>query len=547
MKTRSAFWAGLMGLAVAMSLVVSVGGSVRLVRAAPAVQTGDFITVTVKPGETLATYARLFGTSGGAILRVNPNIENGNIIYPGQVIVIPVIRSTTPSLTTPFYYTAQEGDTLVAVSRRFELDPGAIARANGVAELTPGQTYLMPAGPHVYYLRPGDTLRTVAQRYRVSIDFLLNGNSLPNPDLVYAGQPIFIPIIFDAQPLPITELPPPASTATPGPTATLVAPPGFIAVTVQPGDSLVTYVNRYKVSASAIIAANPSIQANPALLFPGQVLLIPVGSATATAVAATPGLPPLDGNYIRITAQAGDTLLTYVQTYSVTASAIIAVNPELWPDPNIIRVGQTITIPIASAVTPTPTGTPVPAQTVPPTATRTPTPAPNLTPISGNFIQITVRRGESLATYVTRYGVSGSSILAVNPSIQANPALIFVGQTLVIPVPVSFTPSRTTPFFYEVAAGENAATIALKFEMATDTLTRANPGVTIAPGATILVPAGPHLYTVKPGDELRDIAALYGTTVEFLLTGNSLPNPDLIYPGQLIFIPVQYNAAPKPF
>jgi spore germination protein len=70
--------------------------------------------------------------------------------------------------------------------------------------------------------------------------------------------------------------------------------------------------------------------------------------------------------------------------------------------------------------------------------------------------------------------------------------------------------------------------------------------VTFSAGTTLLVPAGPHLYTVKAGDELRTIAARYGTTVEFLLTGNNLPNPDRIYIGQLIFIPVQYHAQPIP-
>lgn len=542
MSTRKSLLAGLIGLAFLLVIgLAQSGGGARVARAQ---EEGGFYTVTVRAGETLATYARLYGVSGVAIIAAN-NLRDGNLIFPGQRLVIPVVRTFTPSLTTPFLYTAQPGDTLLSVAERFEQDPATVARVNGVAELTPGQTYFMPAGPHLYRLRPGDTIGTVAARYGVTESFILSANNIPNPGVLYAGQQIFIPTIFDTRPIPITE--PPAPSITPTPTPTTVSPTGFIQVVVQPGDSLVTFVNRYKVSASAIIAANPQIQANPALIFPGQVLLIPVAAAPTPAPTATPApgvtaTPPT--GFIQITAKPGDSLVTYVQTYKVSASAIIAVNPLIAANPGLIFVGQVITIPLtAGFTTPSPTPTFPPAQTVEPTGT----PAPTSTPAAGNFFTVQVRAGESLTTYTLRYGVTGASLLAVNPKLRENPGLIFPGQTLIIPVPVSYTPSRTTPFLYTVGAGESAATVALKFEMTVDTLTRANPGVAITPGATILVPAGPRVYTVKQGDELRTIAAQFGTTVEFLLTGNSLPNPDRIYIGQQIFIPVQYNAKPIPY
>jgi|GEM_PF-634696 len=659
MKTRTYLLTS--RLALALLLTFSVLG----VRPATAIAQ-NFLTVTVKAGESLATYSRIYGVSGAALMAAN-NLKDGNVIFPGQVLVIPVVRTTTPSLTTPFFYTAQPGDTLVAVARRFELDPGAIGKANGVAEFIAGKEYLMPAGPHIYYLKPGDTLKNVAARYGVTIDFILSGNVLPNPDLVYAGQPIFIPVIFDAQPIPLTGASVTSATQTPAPgaTATLTAPAGFIRIVVQPGESLVTYVNKYKVSASAIIAANPALQANPALIFPGQVLLIPVSPATATPAPVTGGIvitvqpgeslatyvnrykvsaaailaanpslqnnpalifpgqqlvipvsaatatpapvtggivitvqpgeslvtyvnrykvsaaailaanPSLQNNpalifpgqqlvipvsassvptatplpntagFLRITVQPGESLVTYVTRYNVTASAIIALNPSIQANPALLQPGQVLIIPVPANSTP---AGPTPTATFPPAATVVPSGTPTKvdpTPITGNFIVITVRAGDSLLTYVTRYGVSGSAILALNSIKDAN--LIYPGQTIVIPVAVSFTPSRTTPFFYVVGAGESANTIAAKFEMGFETLTKANPGASFAVGSTVLVPAGPHVYTVKQGDELRTIAALYGTTVEFLLTGNSLPNPDRIYPGQQIFIPVQYNAVPKPF
>jgi LysM repeat protein len=481
MKTRAMFFAGGVGLALMLGLFALLGHGAPAAQAAPAAQTGQFITVVVKVGDNLGTYARIYGTSGAAMLAVN-TIKDPNIIFPGQIIVIPVVRTFTPSLTTPFYYTAQAGDRVDSVARAFELDPSAIRRANNIAEFTPGVTYLMPAGPHIYILKKFDTIGTVAARYGVTQQFILNGNTLPNPGVIYEGQPIFVPVIFDAAPIPISGVTfplPTQSSALPTTTAQPTAQFGYIQIVVKPGESLLTYVKAYNVSAEAILSVNPQMWVNPSLIFPGQVLTIPVTSVATVAPTTT-----------------------------------------------------------ATPVTP---GAPVP------TPTRTPTPVPNLTPIPGNFIQTTIRLGESLVTYVRRYGVSGSSLLAVNPEIAANPNIIYPGRTIIIPVAVSFTPSRTTPFFYVVGAGETVGTIAVKFEMLADTLASANPGVAIAPGNTILVPAGPHVYTVKEGDELRFIAQKYGTTIDFILQSNTIPNPDRIYPGQQLLILTRYNAAPVPF
>jgi LysM repeat protein len=136
--------------------------------------------------------------------------------------------------------------------------------------------------------------------------------------------------------------------------------------------------------------------------------------------------------------------------------------------------------------------------------------------------------------------------VAANPQIK-NVDLIYPGDILTIPVTASYTPSRTTPFFYVVSAGETAATIAAKFEMTADTLVGANPGMSLGAGVTLLVPAGPHLYPIKAGDTLPGIAALYNTTEANLANFSNVPNPDRIYAGQQIFIPVIYNSKPMPF
>jgi len=47
---------------------------------------GDVATHSVQKGETLRIIANRYGTTVDALLALNPNIWNANLIYVGQVI-----------------------------------------------------------------------------------------------------------------------------------------------------------------------------------------------------------------------------------------------------------------------------------------------------------------------------------------------------------------------------------------------------------------------------------------------------------------------------
>ncbi len=407
MKNRSVVLAGAVGgvLALALFLVLAAHAGVAL--AAPEAAVSANITVTVKAGDNLGKYTRIYGVSGSSLVAAN-NLPNPNLIFPGQVIIIPVARSNTPSLTTPFYYVVVAGDTLNALGKRFEMDPSIIANTNGIANGTVvlGSTLLIPAGPHSHVAVAGETLKSIAALHGTTWETLAANNpGITNPDLIFSGQPIFVPIKYNAAPL-------------------------------------------------ALHGAAP----------------IPVATNTPGGPTAIPG--------------------------------------------------ATATKPVVPVVKP---------------------------PAGGeNWIKVIVRSGESFVTYVARYGVSGGRLRIANAHI-ADPNIIRPGDTVFVPVNVSFSPSRTTPFFYVVKAGDTTASIAAKFELSTTTLATANPGATFAVGSTVLILAGPHLYAVRQGDTLGKIATKYGTTVDFLLTGNQLPDPNAIFLGQLIFIPLQLDKQPLPF
>lgn len=62
------------------------------------------------------------------------------------------------------------------------------------------------------------------------------------------------------------------------------------------------------------------------------------------------------------------------------------------------------------------------------------------------------------------------------------------------------------------------------------------PTTAPAPSSTP-TPSGNYIeYTVVKGDTLSGIAKHYGTTYQKIATDNNIPNPNLIYPGQVLKI-----------
>lgn len=49
--------------------------------------------------------------------------------------------------------------------------------------------------------------------------------------------------------------------------------------------------------------------------------------------------------------------------------------------------------------------------------------------------------------------------------------------------------------------------------------------------------AGGRIHTVQAGDTLWHISAKYGKSIASIIELNKIKNPDLIYPGQVIYIP----------
>ncbi len=104
--------------------------------------TGSII-YTVKRGDTLSKIARFYGVSVNQILRLN-NISNPNLIFPGEKLRITSISMPNFSRSNNNYtfYKIKRGDTLYRIARRFGVSVEYIVRLNNIENrnlIFPGQ------------------------------------------------------------------------------------------------------------------------------------------------------------------------------------------------------------------------------------------------------------------------------------------------------------------------------------------------------------------------------------------------------------------------
>lgn len=223
----------------------------------PAYAAGCGSSVTVVSGDTLRQIAARCGTTVSALRRANPEIGSGDLIFPGQVLQLPgTILGTDGGY---FIYIVARGDTLRGLATRFATTVEALLASNpsitnrnvifegqrltvNVSAPTPPPSTPPPApGGQVYYVRQGDTLRSIASRLSTTVDELLRLNpQITNPNRIYVGQAITIP-----------------STV-----------PSYI---VQRGDTLRIIANKFGTTVDALLRLNPNIT-NANVIYVGQVI-----------------------------------------------------------------------------------------------------------------------------------------------------------------------------------------------------------------------------------------------------------------------------------
>ena len=220
----------------------------QLVVARPTVGTSTYV---VRAGDTLRSIAERLNTSIDALMGLNDlSPENGDQLAVGQELFVPgaadaagaaiatpspVRPASTPTTrprpvatpTTPprptqppvaptippssevRAYFVEAGDTLRSIADQFGISVERLLEFNGLTgtqgdQLSIGQRLFIPAAAapparsevQAYFVEPGDTLRSIAEQFGISVEGLLEFNGLARAegDQLRVGQRLFIPL-----------------------------------------------------------------------------------------------------------------------------------------------------------------------------------------------------------------------------------------------------------------------------------------------------------------------------------------------------------------
>ncbi len=144
----------------------------------------------------------------------------------------------TPTPAGPTRYKVQSGDTVSSIAAKYGSAVKDIISTNNLpanGKLSVGQDLLIPVpGPSggpgptatpgttglMYSVQSGDTISSLAARYKSQVDWILQANNMKPGDTLPVGQPLLIPLV------PATPTPTPTAPITPLP-ATPTEIPGL--------------------------------------------------------------------------------------------------------------------------------------------------------------------------------------------------------------------------------------------------------------------------------------------------------------------------------
>lgn len=158
-------------------------------------------TYIVKKGDSLYSIAQKYNTTIGAIKAVNE--LTGNILQPGQILKLPNFITFNPDPNSVIVYRINKGDSLYSIARKYGVNVNDIINYNQLANtlLSVNQQLLIPVNPTTeigkepnlnYIVKRGDTLYNIAKRYNITPKELMEYNNLSS-SLLNIGDTILIP------------------------------------------------------------------------------------------------------------------------------------------------------------------------------------------------------------------------------------------------------------------------------------------------------------------------------------------------------------------
>lgn len=132
-----------------------------LLTSATVVMAQTSVQHTVQRGENLFRLSLRYGTTVANIVAANPSVTNPNLIFVGQVLIIPTGNTQPPPQQPP--------------------------------PQQPPPQQPPPGQEQTYTVVRGDWLSRIAARFGTTVSALAQRNNIVNPNLIYPGQVLIIP------------------------------------------------------------------------------------------------------------------------------------------------------------------------------------------------------------------------------------------------------------------------------------------------------------------------------------------------------------------
>lgn len=192
---------------------------------------------------------------------ITPSPTSTSTLTPTATETVTPTITASPTPDKPFTYTVQEGDTLDAISKKFNLGDAGIPRllavnpydavkGTGIDPTTfnltvgekiwiPNPGYALPTETPIpvdlkygtkvdYVIQPGDTIAGIASKFNSTFEDILKENKITDANKIFVGQQIVVRANL------VTPTASPQPTITPGPSVTppspfTPTPPGGVA------------------------------------------------------------------------------------------------------------------------------------------------------------------------------------------------------------------------------------------------------------------------------------------------------------------------------
>jgi len=168
------------------------------------------VTYTVHSGDSLWRIASRYSTSAGSVRKWNGLLRR-ELLHPGDKLTLYVPKGTKPrparrrrkttrlaaGTPLPPDYRVVGGDSLWSIAQRYRLTVEALATWNGLsakATLHPGQILRLKRRPFVFHhVRQGESLWQIARRYKTTVKDLRRHNHLGRGGVIHPGDRLKIP------------------------------------------------------------------------------------------------------------------------------------------------------------------------------------------------------------------------------------------------------------------------------------------------------------------------------------------------------------------